>query len=62
MPKKEDINDVIDSDSSYKAQGEAFAKVLNGWKSYNSHLAWYLPNSLAGHYRYHKHLRVHYAP
>ena len=32
MPKKEDINDVIDSDSSYKAQGEAFAKVLNGWK------------------------------
>ena len=32
MPKKEDINDVIDNDSSYKAQGEAFAKVLNGWK------------------------------
>ena len=30
MPKKEDINDVIDNDSSYKAQGEAFAKVLNG--------------------------------
>ena len=31
-PKKEEVNDVIDNDSSYKAQGEAFAKVLNGWK------------------------------
>lgn len=31
-PKKDEINEVIDNDASYKAQGEAFAEVLKGWK------------------------------
>lgn len=31
-PQKEAVTTVIDGDNSYKAQGEAFAKVLDGWK------------------------------
>ena len=31
-PQKGNINEVIDNNSSYKAQGEAFSKVLNCWK------------------------------
>ncbi len=31
-PEKGDINDTIDSDSSYRQQGDSFASVLNAWR------------------------------